>query len=81
MPTEKGKRSFISYLYYTLIIGTGLFQIYTAAFGIWSNQKIVHLTCFLLIICCREIMRAINDKKTVRLIISIILWYILRERS
>ena len=74
MPTEKGKRSFISYLYYTLIIGTGLFQIYTAAFGIWSNQKIVHLTCFLLIICCREIMRAINDKKTVRLIISIILF-------
>ncbi len=53
----------ITYLYYFLVVITGIFQVYTAAFGIWSSQKVVHLSLFLLVICCREMDCSLKAKK------------------
>ena len=63
MAEKTVKKTAITYLYYFLIIVTGAFQLYTAAFGIWTSQKTVHLTFFMLIICCKEMDRTFSEKK------------------
>ena len=64
MPKDEiGKKSPVYYARNVLIIGAGIFHIYTATFGIWVSQKPIHLGLFFLILFCNEMDKALQAKK------------------
>jgi TRAP transporter 4TM/12TM fusion protein len=58
-----GKKTPLYYLRNVLVLVAGIFHIYTATFGIWVNQKPIHLGLFLLIVFCNEMDKALQAKK------------------